>query len=139
MRISPHLTFDGQCRAAFQMYERIFGGELVTMLTYGDSPMASQIEARWHEHIMHATLRWADNELTGVDVLPPNYAQPQGFFVTITVDDASRAARMFDSLAEGGTVRLAFGPTFWSRGFGVVVDRYGVPWEINSAGFSAPA
>ena len=42
MRFSPHLTFDGQCRAAFEFYERVLGGKIVTMLSYGGSPMADK-------------------------------------------------------------------------------------------------
>jgi PhnB protein len=139
LRISPHLTFDGQCRPAFQMYQRIFGGDLATMLSYGDSPMASQTDSEFHDRIVHAALRLKDHELTGVDVLPQDYKRPQGFFVTMTVDDSKRAAKVFDALAEGGMILLPFVPTFWSPGFGVVVDRYGVPWEINSDASSAPS
>lgn len=133
MRISPHLTFDGQCKAAFLVYHRIFGGNLATMLTYGDSPMASQVDPQWHDRIVHATLAFGDVELTGADVLPQDYCRPQGFFVTLTLDRPSRAESIFNALAVEGDVRLPFGQTFWSPGFGVVVDRFGVPWELNCA------
>jgi PhnB protein len=133
MHISPHLTFDGQCRAAFQLYHRILGGTIATMLTYGESPMASQIDSRWHERIVHATLRLGDVELTGTDLLPHDYRRPEGFFVTLTLESATQAEDIFNALAEDGEVRLPFRPTFWSPGFGVLVDRFGVPWELNSA------
>lgn len=132
MHISPHLCFDGQCRTAFAAYQQILGGTIQTMLTYGESPMAAKVEAEWHNRILHATLQFDDMELTGVDLLPRDYRKPQGFFVTLTVEGAARANRIFSSLAEGGEVRLAFQPTFWSPGFGVVVDRFAVPWEISS-------
>ena len=132
MRISPHLCFDGQCRAAFATYQQILGGKIQTMLTYGESPMASQVEARWHDRILHASLQFGDIELSGVDLLPRDYRKPQGFFVTLTIEGAMQANRIFASLAERGEVRLPFQTTFWSPGFGVVVDRYAVPWEINS-------
>jgi len=32
----------------------------------------------------------------------------------------------------GGEIVLAFQETFWSPGFGVLIDQFGVPWEINS-------
>jgi PhnB protein len=133
MHISPHLTFDGQCRDAFQLYHRILGGTIATMLTYGESPMASQIDSRWHERIVHATLRLGDVELTGTDLLPHDYRRPEGFFVTLTLESATQAEDIFNALAEDGEVRLPFRPTFWSPGFGVLVDRFGVPWELNSA------
>ena len=44
MHISPHLCFNGQCRTAFEKYQQILGGTITTMLTYGESPMASQVD-----------------------------------------------------------------------------------------------
>ncbi len=132
MRISPHLCFDGNCRAAFAAYQQILGGTIQTMLTYGASPMSAQVESQWHDRIVHASLQFGDVELTGVDLLPRDYRKPQGFFVTLTIEGATRARRIFAALADGGEIRLPFQPTFWSPGFGVVVDRFAIPWEVSS-------
>ena|ERR1700686_5041872 len=43
MRLTPNLAFAGQCVAAFKFYERCFRGKIVTMLTYGKSPMSEQV------------------------------------------------------------------------------------------------
>jgi PhnB protein len=134
MRISPHLCFDGQCREAMQFYQRILGGTIQTMLTYGESPMASSTDPRWHERIVHATLVLDEIELTGVDVISGPYHRPQGFFITLTVDGVARAQDVFNSLAEGGSIQVPFASTFWSPGFGVLVDRFSIPWEINTTG-----
>lgn len=131
MRVSLHLTLDGQCRAAFQNYQRILGGTMTTLLTYGESPMASQVDGQWHGRILHAGLLFGECELTGVDLLPNDYQKPRGFFVTFTVERADKGQEIFAALAEEGQVRLPFGTTFWSPGFGVRVDRYGTPWEID--------
>jgi PhnB protein len=131
MRISPHLCFDGQCREAIQLYQSILGGTIVTMLTYGESPMASSTDPRWHDRIVHATLVLDAIELTGVDVMPDSYHRPQGFFVTLTVDGVARAQEIFESLSGGGAIQVPFARTFWSPGFAVFVDRFGIPWEIN--------
>ena len=134
MRISPHLCFDGQCRDAMQLYQKILGGTLQTMLTYGESPMASSVDARWHGLVVHATLVLDEIELTGVDMISGSYQRPQGFFVTITVAGAARARDTFTALAEGGVIKMPFEKTFWSPGFGVLTDRFGIPWEINTNG-----
>jgi len=131
VRISPHLMFDGQCRDAFAAYQKILGGNMTTLLTYGESPMAAQVDRQWHDRIVHATLELGSIELTGADVLPQDYRKPQGFFVTLSVEGQARASEIFEALAEGGEIRLAFQSTFWSPGFGVLVDTYGIPWEIN--------
>jgi PhnB protein len=133
VHISPHLQFDGQCRFAFEAYHRLFGGTLTTMLSYGESPMATDVEPQWHDRIVHATLRVGDFELAGADVLPSDYRKPQGFSVILVVDEIAEAERLFSALADGGAVQLPLQPTFWSPGFAVLVDRFGVPWEISTA------
>ena len=96
--------------------------------------MASSLEVRWHDKIVHATLVLDGMELTGVDMIPGSYQRPQGFFVTLSVAEMTRAIEIFEALGQGGTIKLPFGKTFWSPGFGVLVDRFGIPWEINTIG-----
>jgi PhnB protein len=134
MRISPHLCFDGKCREAFQLYQSILGGTIQTMLTYGESPMASSTDPRWHDRIVHATLVLKEIELTGVDMISDAYHRPQGFFITLSVDGVALAQDVFKSLAQGGAIQVPFETTFWSPGFGVLVDRFNIPWEINANG-----
>jgi PhnB protein len=133
MQISPHVSFDGKCEQAFLEYHRILGGTITTLMKYGESPMASQIDSKWHNRIVHAALRLGDFELAGADLLPHDYKQPQGFSVLLTVASPAKAKQVFLSLCEGGEVKLPFQETFWSSGFGVLVDRFHVPWEINCA------
>jgi PhnB protein len=131
MKLNPHLSFGGQCEDAFQFYERCFGGKILTMLTYGNSPMAEQVPPEWRGKIAHATLTVGDNVLMGADVLPDQYERPRGFQVLLGIDDPADAERVFQALSENGTVHMPLQKTFWALRFGVLVDRFGVPWEIN--------
>jgi len=130
MRFNTHLWFNGQCEAAFKLYEQCFGGEITTMLTYGDSPMASTAP-ELRDKIVHATLKLGDQRLTGVDVSPDGYEKPQGFAVQINIDDPGEAERIFNTLAEGGIVQMPLQQTFWAERYSVLTDRFGTPWEIN--------
>lgn len=130
MKISPHLMFDGRCRAAFERYRQVLGGDL-SLLRFGDSPMAAETGPESHDRIVHATLRIGDFELAGADVPSADFQVPQGFAVLLQLDADADAAGIFAALAEGGRVLVAFGQTFWSPGYGMVVDRFGVPWEVN--------
>ena len=71
-------------------------------------------------------------ELTGADMIASAYQQPQGFFVTLTVTGIARATEIFRALSHGGIIKMPFEKTFWSPGFGVLVDHFGIPWEINT-------
>ena len=131
MRVEPHLMFCGDCEQAFLLYERLFGGRLM-LLSYGSSPAASTVPEAWRSKIVHATLTLADGHaLLGADVLPEQFERPQGFSVLAALRDAVEAQRVFDALADGGSVRMPLEKTFWSPAFGVVVDRFGTPWEIT--------
>lgn len=132
IRLSPHLTFNGKCRAAFARYQTVLGGTLTTLLTYGESPAASQFDVRWHGLILHATLVLGDLELRGADQTPDSYSAPQGIYLGLTLPALDQARTVFDGLAEDGLVTLPFASTFWSPGFGMLVDAFGIPWEVNT-------
>jgi PhnB protein len=134
MDFSLHLVFDGQCRAAFEFYADVFRGQIGTMLTYGDSPMASDVPTEHHSRIVHASLTVAGRELAGADVLPDDFEQPQGFYVLLHPKEPVESERVFGRLAEGGEIRIPLQKAFWSPSYGSLVDRFGVPWEISCEG-----
>lgn len=134
MKLNPYLMFNGQCEEAFKFYEQCLGGKITAMMTYGESPessMTEQMSDEWRNKIMHAGLMIDNQELMGSDS-PPNYHEtPQGFSVTINLEDPENAERIFNALADQGTVRMPFQQTFWAYRFGMLVDRFGIPWMIN--------
>jgi len=123
--------FCGQCEEAFRFYERVLGGQLLTLLTYGNSPLAEQVPLEWRDKIIHASLTLAGGALTGADVLPEQFERPQGFYVLLGIVEPAEAEGVFAELAKDGAVRLPIQQTFWSVRFGVLVDRFGIPWEVN--------
>ncbi len=65
------------------------------------------------------------------DAVPDHFKQPQGFSVSIQLNDEAKGERIFEELAEGGTVLMPFQQTFWAAGFGMCVDQFGIPWMVN--------
>ena len=104
------------------------------MLTYGDSPMAEQVSPEWHGRIVHASMTLGDGVLSDVDVLAEDFERPQGFYVLLHPDEPAESERVFHRLAESGQIRVPLQKTFWSPCYGVLVDRFGVPWEISCEG-----
>lgn len=133
MTLTPciNLSFDGQCEAAFKFYERCLNGKITFMLTWGDSPMAKDAPPGWSGKIVHATLEVGNVTLQGSDSAPGSYEPPRGFVITLNPAE-SDAERLFNQLAEGGTVGMPLQETFWAHRFGVLTDRFGIPWAINS-------
>lgn len=131
MSLSCHLIFDGQCEAAFRRYQAVLGGAITVLLRFGESPLGAQVPADWQARILHANLQIGALSLLGSDAFPGTYARPQGFAVTLGLAEPAEAARVFEALADGGQIQMPFQPTFWTPGFGVLVDRFGIPWEVN--------
>ncbi len=65
------------------------------------------------------------------DAPPGHYAQPQGISVSIALNDRDKGERIFNALADGGTTTMPFQKTFWASGFGMCIDRFGIPWMVN--------
>lgn len=130
IKIHPHLCFNGQCEEAFNEYQRILGGTINMMMRYSESPLAQDVPADWQNRVIHASLKLGEFELAGADLLA--YKKPQGFYTILNFSEKSEAEKVFNSLARGGEIEMPFAETFWSAGFGVLRDRFGIPWEINS-------
>src|SRR3979490_1822630 len=103
IKLSPNLVFKGQCEAAFKFYERCLDAKITFMLRWRDSPMADQAPPEWRDKILHASLKVGDEVLAGADVLPEQYVEPEGFSLTLGIDNPADAERIFHALAEGGT------------------------------------
>ena len=131
MHISPYLNFNGRCSEAFAFYAKTLGGTITFTQTFGESPMKDTVPSEWRDKVMHTTLTIENQQLMGSDAPPPHYAAPQGMTVSLQLASPQEGERIFNALAEGGQVRMPFGQTFWSAGFGMVVDRFGIPWMVN--------
>lgn len=131
MGVCAYLNFNGTCGEAFRMYERVLNGTIVMMQTHGESPMKDQVSPEWRDKVIHARLTVGDSTLMGSDVPPQFFTSPQGFGVSLTVPTTAEAERIFHGLSEGGRITMPFEATFWSPGFGMVVDRFGTPWLIG--------
>jgi PhnB protein len=127
----PYLAFDGNCREAFEFYEACLNGKIVMIMTNGESPMAAQTPPEQHGRIMHAALAWGDHTLAGADAPSGHYQKPQGFSIALNPKEIPEAEWIFSALSEGGTVQMPLQPTFWAQRFGMLTDRFGIPWMVN--------
>lgn len=131
MQLNPYLSFSGQCETAFRFYETCLGGKIVAMVTHGETPIADQFPSEWRDKIIHARLMVGDQVLMGADTPPDRYEAPKGFSVTLGIEDPAEAERIFQALEEGGKVCMPLQKTFWAIRFGMLVDKFGIPWMIN--------
>lgn len=132
MKVNPYLTFNGQCEAAFKFYEEVLHGKVVFSMTWGEMPgAAEQFPAESHKLIMHTSLSVGEQTIMGADAPPDRYQQPEGINVSLHFKDIAEAERIFNALAENGDLTMPFQKTFWSPGFGMCRDQFGIPWMVN--------
>jgi PhnB protein len=134
MQMNPYLSFKGDCEAAFTFYERCFGGECGTLLRYAGTPLADNVPADWAGKVMHGSLRVGDQVVMGGDVAPDQYEEPKGFSMSLHIKFTADAERIFNELSTDGRIVQPLEQTFWAARFGMVVDRFGIPWLINCEG-----
>lgn len=134
MQMTTYLSFKGDCEAAFKFYEQCLGAQLGPTFRYGGSPMADQAPPDWQDKIMHGSITVGDQTLMGADVVPGQYETPKGFSISLQIKSKADAERIFHGLAKEGTVVMPLEKTFWAERFGMVVDRFGIPWLVNCEG-----
>jgi PhnB protein len=139
MSFHPYVFFSGNCAEAFQRYQQIFGGELQVM-TNADVPEGAGMPGADPQAVMHASLTLGEGRLLmGSDDPTGDDGAKVGSAVCYIAPDEQDAKRAFEALADGGESTMPFSATFWSKGFGMCTDRYGVPWMIDTAGEPAPS
>jgi PhnB protein len=127
---SPYLAFAGNCREAFTRYQQIFGGELMLM-DATEMPEGSDVPAGKERWIVHGALQVDGQLLMGADDITGSFdGQNRGMCTNVTVAEVGRAKEVFEALAEGGQVQMPLAETFFSPGFGMLVDRFGTPWMV---------
>jgi PhnB protein len=133
MQVNSYLMFDGQCEAAFKFYQRCLGGKIEAMIPFEGSPAESEVPPEWRQKILHASLTVGGQTLMGSDSPPGRHEKPQGFSVSVNVEQPADAERIFGALADQGAIQMPLEETFWAARFGMLVDRFGIPWMVNCA------
>ena len=112
--------------------------QLGAIFRYAGSPMADQVPADWQDKVMHGSVTVGALVLMGGDVAPDRYEPPKGFTLSIQITSTAEAERIFHELSQDGQVSMPLEQTFWAARFGMLVDRFGIPWQVNCEGDQSP-
>lgn len=133
MQVEPYLSFEGRCEEAINFYKTAIGAEVVMMMRFKESPDQSMMTPGTGDKIMHATLRIGDSTVMASDGQCMGKAIFQGISLSLTASNDTDAKRLFEALANGGQVQMPLAKTFFSPAFGMVADKFGVPWMVYVA------
>jgi PhnB protein len=135
MDIQPYLNFDGRCEEAIAFYCQALGAEVVMLAHFADAPGDTGDGCTGNapppaDKVMHACLRVGKAQILASDCFSAGNPEFKGISLSLSADDDAAATRLFDALADGGTVQQPLVATFFASSFGVVTDRFGVSWMI---------
>jgi PhnB protein len=131
-QLCAYLSYNGNCAEAMAFYARVLDAKVEALITYAQMPDGDPVPPEHADRIMHAYLVHPDFALMAGDT-PPGvpFEGIKGAMLALTYPSAAEARRIFAALAEGGSVQMPLGETFWAEAFGMVIDRFGTPWGIN--------
>ena len=132
-QIQPYLFFEGRTEEALEFYRSALGAEVETMMRYRESPEPAQCpdgSLPPAEKVMHACFKVGDSLIMASDGFCSGKPHFMGFSLTYPARHAADARKRFDALSTGGHVHMPLGSTFFADAFGMVTDRFGVPWMV---------
>ena len=71
-----------------------------------------------------------DTQLMAADVPPDRFKPMRSAYLSLTVDTAGDAERVYALLADGGQVFMPIGETFFAVRFAMLRDKFGTSWMI---------
>lgn len=135
MVINPYLNFPGNTEEAFNFYKSVFGGEFALLLRFKDTPEAGRVPAELQDKIMHIALPFSKtNVLMGTDALESmghKITPGTNQHISVHTDSEAETKKVFDALAEGGSITQPLEKTFWGAYFGMLTDKYSIQWMIS--------
>ncbi len=134
--VNAYLTFEGTCEAAFNLYKSVFGGEFTYVGRYKDMPSTEHpVPDALKDKISHISLPICNEcELYGADMMEElGFKSTFGDNIALSVKakDEEETKKIFNGLAEGGTITMPLEKTFWSPMFGMLTDKFGVNWMVS--------
>jgi PhnB protein len=134
--LNPYLNFRDNAREALEFYKSVLGGELA-LSTFEEFQASEDPDDQ--KKIMHGQLTTpAGLVLMGADTPKAMEYEPiTGSTVSLSGDDEATLTGYWEGLSEGATITQPLVKAQWGDSFGMLTDRFGVPWMFNIG--SSPA
>ena len=130
MKLDIYLNYGGNCEQAFRFYEQELGGKITMMMRHGEQPNAANVPADWKNAILHARIEFGKTVLMGADIPPDRFQPMRSAYLTLTLDSAEQAERLYALLADGGQIFMKMEETFFASRFAMLRDKFGTSWML---------
>ena len=127
-RLNPYISFKDNAREAMEFYSSVFGGELAlnTFGEYGDTGPSA-------DKVMHSQLETPSGYTIMAADTPPGQPHQPGNNMTVSLsgDDVDELRGYWNKLSDGGTIMVPLEKQMWGDEFGMLTDKFGIPWMVN--------
>lgn len=130
MKLDIYLNYGGNCEHAFRFYEQHLGGTITTMTRHDQQPNPANVPADWKNAILHARIEIGNTVLMGADIPPDRFQPMRSAYLTLRVDTAAEAERLYALLADGGQIFMKMEQTFFASRFAMLRDKFGTSWML---------
>jgi PhnB protein len=131
MKLHTYLNYGGNCRQAFEFYEKNLGGKITMMMTHGQRPGAGgEVPADWKNAILHARMNIGGTEISAADVPPDRFQPMRSAYLSLSAGSTDEAERVYRLLSDGGQIFMPMEETFFAFRFAMLRDKFGTSWMI---------
>lgn len=135
--IELYLVTDGNGLEAVDFYRDVFEAEVVSTTTFGQAIPDTPEE---HQNLLLNAQLLVNGIRLQISDNSPQYAYIQGTNMTacLQLETVEEATVIFQKLEKDAQrIDLPLGETPWSPAYGIVVDKFGMTWQVNTdiAGF----
>ena len=129
MKLNTYINYKGNCREAFQFYEKHLGGKITMISTFNDLPDKSNLPAdNWKDKILHAQIEIGSGVLMGADI--PTAEPMRSAYITLSTTDEEETERIYNLLSDGGQIFVKMDKTFFASRFAMLRDKFGTSWML---------
>jgi PhnB protein len=142
MQVQPYLMFEGRCEEALNFYKKAVNAEVTALMRFSEMPASAETAepagpdgcaggaAPPPDSIMHSSFKVGQTEIMASDGMAAGKAEFKGITLALSAATDADTKRLFDALSDGGSVQMPLATTFWTSSFGMLTDRFGVPWMV---------
>ena len=130
MKLHAFLNFGGNCEQALRFYEQQLGGRITMMMRRAEQPDQPLKWPGWEQSIQFATIDLGETQVMASDVPPDHFQLMRSVYMSLTVDSAAEAERIWTLLSDGAQIFMPLAETFFAVRFGQLRDKFGVSWMI---------
>ena len=130
MKLYTYLNYGGNCRQAFEFYEKHLGGRITSLTTHGEQPGAEKVPANWKEAVLHARIDIGGTTVLGADIPPDRFQPMRSAYLSLLLDSDAEAERIYTLLSDGGQIFMKMEETFFAHRFAMLRDRFGTSWML---------